>query len=1182
MSAVRAAHWLAALAVGVSFFAHAQQTPYVPPELEPWRAWVLHGEGERECPFLFDEKPEESAAHRCAWPGLLQLDVSAGGARFTQSWVVYTAGWAPLPGDEETWPMDVTEAGKALPVTAQESPSVWLEPGRHQLNGRFQWERMPATLAIPERTGLVALALDGHVVDRPQRTADTLWLGQRQETLAPEADALRVQVFRLLNDGIPFTMTTRVQLDVAGAGREVLLGRAGPAGFVPVELTSDVPARIESDGRLRVQLRPGTWHLELRSRAEALPEQVAFDPGEGDWADEEIWSYESDESLRVTVPEGTNAVDPAQVGVPAEWQASPSFRLARGDTLRIVERSRGVPAALENRLTLERSLWRDYDGAGYTIVDALSGQMDTGWRLDMRTPYRLGSAQAGGKDLLVTQGSAPELAGVEVRDKALSLRALSRLESADSHLPATGWQQRFESARLTLHLPAGQRLLAAPGADDAPDTWLHVWRLLDFFLVLFIALAVGRLLSPLYGGIALAMLILTYQEPGAPVWIWLALLLAVALVRFAPEGQLLRAARTLRLAAFLALAFVAVPFIAMQLRAALYPQLDPQAYWGMYARNYEAMPATAPVAAPAPVRSAEPEIARDMATSEVGAPEEMVVTATKRAEPFRHERLDYAPSVLLQSGPAVPQWNGIVYQLGWSGPVSADDDLRLIILGTFAYRLVRVLSVLLIGALVWALTRLSFGKLRWPPALAMGTGTSTVLAGIAIAPLLLTPHGARADTPDPALLQELKQRLLESPKCAPQCAALARARAHVDGDVLTLDLDVQAQARVAFPVPGAMRGWEPARVTVDGVAREWLYRDGEQLLIVLDEGAHAVQLSGPLPPTATVHIPFPEPPHYIEVDARGWTASGVADGRLASGALALERSTGKDAQQADQNAPLVAGSVAPFVRVTRTVMLDVDWAVVTRVERIAPADGAFTVEIPLLPGEAVTAGVPVRDGRLLASFDAESGEFSWNSTLAQSQNISLIAGDGKGYAEVWRLEVGPAWRIMHEGTPLIASEGSSWAPEFHPRQGETIALEVSRPAALEGSTLTFESAALRTTAGQRVVDSQLDLRYRSTRGGTHALHLPPAARVVAVMSDGETLSGRPDEGELTLPIRPGEHTVSVTFQEERGAACSRTRRRSISAPRAATCPSRSRSALNAGCCSRAGRGKVLPCCSGVS
>jgi len=60
-----------------------------------------------------------------------------------------------------------------------------------------------------------------------------------------------------------------------------------------------------------------------------------------------------------------------------------------------------------------------------------------------------------------------------------SLHALSRIENARGRMPATGWQQRFEGANLTLHLPAGQRLLDARGVDDAPGTWLHDWRLLD-------------------------------------------------------------------------------------------------------------------------------------------------------------------------------------------------------------------------------------------------------------------------------------------------------------------------------------------------------------------------------------------------------------------------------------------------------------------------------------------------------------------------------------------------------------------------------------------------------------------------------------------------------------------------------------------------------------------------------
>jgi hypothetical protein len=44
-----------------------------------------------------------------------------------------------------------------------------------------------------------------------------------------------------------------------------------------------------------------------------------------------------------------------------------------------------------------------------------------------------------------------------------------------------------------LHLPPGWRLLHASGVDEVADTWLQRWTLLDIFLVLVIAVAIGRL-----------------------------------------------------------------------------------------------------------------------------------------------------------------------------------------------------------------------------------------------------------------------------------------------------------------------------------------------------------------------------------------------------------------------------------------------------------------------------------------------------------------------------------------------------------------------------------------------------------------------------------------------------------------------------------------------------------------
>ena len=95
--------------------------------------------------------------------------------------------------------------------------------------------------------------------------------------------------------------------------------------------------------------------------------------------------------------------------------------------------------------------------------------MRSDWRLQTQTPFHLESARSGETDLLISEVNG--LPGVEVRTPQLQLTATSRSTSTRGTLPATGWTARFEQVRGTLHLPPGHRLLAAPGADDAPGTW---------------------------------------------------------------------------------------------------------------------------------------------------------------------------------------------------------------------------------------------------------------------------------------------------------------------------------------------------------------------------------------------------------------------------------------------------------------------------------------------------------------------------------------------------------------------------------------------------------------------------------------------------------------------------------------------------------------------------------------
>jgi hypothetical protein len=94
-----------------------------------------------------------------------------------------------------------------------------------------------------------------------------------------------------------------------------------------------------------------------------------------------------------------------------------------------------------------------------------------------------------GRDQLITlQGDRPS-PGVQLRRGRLSLEADSRLTRTSSALPAIGWDHDFNHVRGLLHLPPGWTLFSAAGVDVPPGAWLQRWTLLDFFLVLIIAIS---------------------------------------------------------------------------------------------------------------------------------------------------------------------------------------------------------------------------------------------------------------------------------------------------------------------------------------------------------------------------------------------------------------------------------------------------------------------------------------------------------------------------------------------------------------------------------------------------------------------------------------------------------------------------------------------------------------------
>jgi hypothetical protein len=1094
----------------------------IPPALESWQNWVLHGEEFLECPMRVGAPFDSRDGHVCAWPGTFRLNVAAGGARFEQQWQVYADSWLPLPGGGDHWPSDVRIGDRPAVVLDRDGiPSIRVEAGSHRVVGKLVWTTRPDALAVPRSVALVELTLDGRPVELPDRHlvdgAPLIRLGERSEST--ERAHLDLRVSRLLEDGVPARLETRLELRVAGAAREIELERVVPDGFVVYGIDSDLPVRLEGNARLRLQVRRGLWPIVLRARANGVVDAIALPAQRVPWPQTETLSFQPNDALRVVTLEGATPVDPARAGVPAEWHGLTAFVLEPGAQIELMERSRGLAGDAGTTLSLERDLWLDFAHDRWLARDRLRGQLSGRWRLEMAPPFELASVASRGQQLLVTRSEADAGGGgVEVRGSEVDLDALATLAVHGDELPVTGWQHELEGAAVTLHLPPGHRLIAALGVDESYGDWVSRWSLLDIFVTLLVTVAAFRLLGTVGALVALPALALGYHETAAPTWLWVNLILAVALVRALPDGRLRRWAVIWRSLSFVVAMIALLPFAFLQLRLALYPQL---ATGDGGVQDAPARELLAPAAPPAA------DVPQD-------ATEEIMVTASRRKDlvegqtgPDRTHDLVYPPGVVTQTGPPRPAWTYVDYGLRYGGPVSVEQTMRLLIAPPWALSALRILSV---AFALLLLLLLAAPPRAWPPRgspAARPRSTLMILAASAFAlvSLSMAPR-ARAELPSPALLAELKARLSEAPPCAPACVSLATARLDASDDELAVTLDLQAAARSAFPlpVPGQNGYWSSAAggsQSVPIVASD----DGQSWALV-EPGIQRVRVTVSIGSRSEIKVRFPQAPKSIVIAAPGWVAAGATNGRLLSDTLTLSR-IAKGADREASAGRSDAAALAAFVRVERNIELDLDWRMRTRVLRVASGEGGLSVEVPLLSNESVTradAGIAISGRRASVSLSAGESATGWDSALEAVPRLELEAPRGADWAETWRIAASPALHVEFSGTPEIASDGLR-GRTFAPRPGERLIIEVHRPEALDGAALVLDRVAVEHRFGERSVASAIHYAYRSTQGGRELITLPDGATLEALEVDGRTVALRQESNQLALPVQPGEHQV---------------------------------------------------------
>jgi hypothetical protein len=1119
----------------------------LPDPLKAWVPWVLHDRESETCPLVLAEEEER----RCAWPTRLELSLDDQGGRFTIDYHVHVKGFQALPGDAEHWPQEVSVGrARAVVVASEEEPSVELAVGSHRVSGRFLWNALPEAIQVPPEVGLLQLTVKGVKVAQPNRDAEgKVYL---QKAAAPsEGERLEIVVHRKVRDDNPLELETRIVLQVSGKNREVLLGRTLPPGFVAFSLESPLPARLEPDSRLRLQIRPGTHTILIAARSPGPVRELVRPNPDGPWRKgEEVWVFEAVSALRLVTVEGVSAIDPQQTSLPEGWRKLPAYPIKLGDRMLLSERRRGDQGPSPDRLTLSRALYLDFDGRGLTASDTIGGELRRARRLEMAAPSRLGRVALDGRDQFITRLRDPGRTGIELRPGRLHLSAESRIQSSPSRLPAVGWDQTFHQVSGVLHLPPGWRLLHASGVDEIRGTWVRHWTLLEIFLVLVLSIATARLFGIRWGLLALAGFALLFPESGAPKWIWIAVLAAEALVRAIPEGRVRRAFAGVRLVVLLGLCLAAIPFLIGHLRIGLHPALE-QAHRSIRSEEpsdlvvqnatrqvqtvdgNQAAIAGKQTALGTDAEQSLRNLAKDAARSSgmLGILSRQETTAPRKGKLqslYQTNVEAYDPKAIVQTGPGLPRWQWNRFELRWSGPVEAGQELRLFLLSPVWGLLLALLRATLLAVLVLRMLPWRRGS----PISPISPRSTSLVSLLVLGAIAGTPATARAEIPRADLLEELGKRLLAPPACAPSCASSPRMRLEIRDGELRAQIELAAAAETAVPLPGSSSQWLPEEVLLDGKPTRALARGGEAkgtLYLLVPKGVHQVLIRGALPARDSFQLSLPLRPYRVEASVPGWSLEGLHEDGTAEKDLQLTRKAERGA------GTLQPGALPPFVAVERTLRLGLTWQVETRVRRLSPLGVAAVLEIPLLPGESVTSPeVRVIAKRAQVNLGPQQAELSWRSLLAERTPILLAAPRALGWREVWQLEASPIWHVESSGIPRVHPELLGGLPEWRPWPGETATISVTRPTGVPGQTVTIDESHYALSPGLRATDAQLALVIRSSRGAQHTLTLPDGAVLESLQVEGRSIPFRQVGRKLTLSLAPGSQRVRLAWREPRG------------------------------------------------
>ncbi len=179
------------------------------------------------------------------------------------------------------------------------------------------------------------------------------------------------------------------RLTISGKSREEEIGNILPEGWQLSLVTSPLPVALDENGKMKAQVRPGTWPIRIDAFRNRDLDTLRFTDGLTPAVDQELVGIRVQPNLRTVELQGAFPIDVQMTTFPEVWRDLPVYEWKTDSSLQWVEKTRGMGASQPTKLAIRRQLWLDEDGSAITYHDQIQGQPKGIARVDVAEGHEL-------------------------------------------------------------------------------------------------------------------------------------------------------------------------------------------------------------------------------------------------------------------------------------------------------------------------------------------------------------------------------------------------------------------------------------------------------------------------------------------------------------------------------------------------------------------------------------------------------------------------------------------------------------------------------------------------------------------------------------------------------------------------------------------------------------------------